>query len=341
MSETPNMIKVFPGSDDSRGTTTRININDVQPIDETVSPEMRPDEYQGVIANLMKKYNFTRQPISICNLSTIDSLKTLNQEFFEAQYFDDFQAAVAYVNDRINERLDEICLSLGVAQVTFQVTKVDVLNSNWNTSGLHNDSGAHKVFITLNYDCIFYGQFSPNPFVEPAPAPEPCACFTPSFVTTKNFASTNNNGVFLSNIYNINGTPQTQNGSLYVRAQGRATPGQNAIAITANILTENVFYTLKYDISANLQPIVTPGSFMQITVKVNGVIAGIVDLNTVAKGGYIQFLAPTGWTNPSTIVEVIYTKCFDLADRSLYPSGTATWHVNFQLCNASCQNIMP
>jgi hypothetical protein len=339
MSETPNMIKVFPGSDDSRGTTTRINISEPGLVNETRSPEMRPDEYEGVIANEMKYNNFTRQAISICSIIPVNGVKTLNSQFTEGQYFDQFLEGVGEVEEKINDRLSTICTSLGVDTVTFTVTRVDVLNSNWNTSGLHNQNNTHTVFVTLNYDCIFYGQFSPNPFIEPAPEPEPCLCFTPSFTTTKNFGNSNNFGTLLSNTFNINGTQTTQNGSLYVRAQAAA-PDVYAQATAANILTPNVFYTLKYDISANLQPIVTPGSFMQITVKVNSTIVGIFDLNTIAKSGYMQFLATPGWNNP-TIVEVTYTKAFALADRSQYQSATAIWHVNFQLCNASCQNIMP
>ena len=340
MSETPNMIKVFPGSDDSRGTTTRISYQEVQEVGESYGPEMRPDEYTGPIGEFLKYYNLTRQTVNICEIIDVDGLKSLNQAIDTVFLFDNFSAAVGNLETVINEKIAAVVTELGLDPIGFWLTKVDILNSYMSPSGLHNQSGSHTVFVTMNYDVIIYGQFTPNPFVEPAPAPEPCVCFTPSFTTTKQFLSTNNNGVFTSNIFNINGTPTVQNGSLYVRAQGSAAPGANAIATAASILTGNVFYTLKYDISANLQTIVTPGEYMQITVKVNAVIAGIFDLNTIAKSGYVQFLAPTGWTNP-TIVEVTYTKAFPLADRSAYPSATATWHVNFQLCNASCQNVMP
>jgi hypothetical protein len=333
MSETPNMIKVFPGSDDSRGTTTRINISEVKPVDETTSPEMRPDEYEGVIAYDMKYNNFTRQPISICSIVPVNGIKTLNAQFTQAQYFDEFLEGVGVVETRINARLSDICTSLGVATVVFTITRVDVLNSNWNTSGLHNQNGTHTVFVTLNYDCIFYGQFTPNPFVEPAPAPVPCSCFTNIFTTSANFPSTNNNGTLTSNLFNM-GTPTAQNGSLYVRAQGRAALGATATAITADFLTPNNFYTLKYDISSNLTPILTPGTNMEMEVKVNNVVVQNFVLDTNAKSGYINFVAPLGWASPYTVIQVTYTKSF--GDRLSYPSATATWHVNFQVCNQYC-----
>jgi hypothetical protein len=76
---TPNMINNFPGSDDSRGTTTRIYYSIPQPVTENRSPEMRPDEVPGTLGEAFAQYNLTRQTISFSIPTTgLDTATSLN-----------------------------------------------------------------------------------------------------------------------------------------------------------------------------------------------------------------------------------------------------------------------
>ena len=331
MSETPNMIKVFPGSDDSRGTTTRVIFQTVQDPETGFGPEMRPDEYEGIVGDNIRNYNFTRQNIGvIAYVNAIDTTTNTNQYFSAAEYHN-FRDAIERVEAGIQAVIDEICIDLGIDPITFYLTKVDILSTSFQVMPQIVDTAKATLFYT--FDSIIYGQFSPNPFVPPAPPVVPCECYTPIFTTTLPFSSANNNGTLTSNLYNM-GTPTAQNGNLYVKALGRVALGARAIAQTADFLTPNSFYTLKYDISANLQPILTPGTNIELQVKVNNVIVNNFVLDTNAQSGYFDFVAPTGWTNPYTVVEFTYTKAF--GDRTNYNNQTL-WHVNFQICNQYCE----
>jgi hypothetical protein len=332
------MITNFPGSDDTRGTTTRVKIVEPEPEGSGYSAVMRVDELKGVLGEALRSYNMTKFVANTCLIAPVDGVKTLTSLINENEYFDQFKQSISEIESYINNRISEEVLSLDLPEaVTFTVTNVDILNTTLETSGLHNQSGIHTVFMNLNWDVILYGQFSPNPLIEPAPAPEPCACFTPIWNVNAQFPSTNNNGVIIANSDGA-GLPYAQ-GHIFVRAQGKASLNAQATVSTANILTENQFYTLKYDITANQVPILTPGTNSECTIYVNNLIVGVFSLDTVAKSGYMQFLAPTGWASPYTTFVFKYTKAF--GDRLSYGSAELMWGCKFELCNASCQNIMP
>jgi hypothetical protein len=336
MAEITNMIKNFPGSDDTRGTTTRISYQEVQTVGESYGPEMRVDEYSGPLGNYLRYYNLTRQTVNVCKIVEVDGLKSINEAMDTVLLFDNFSTAVGNLETIINNKINAIVTELALDPVSFWLTKVDVLNSYISPSGLHNASGTHTVFVTINYDVIIYGQFTPNPLIEAVPEPEPCTCDASVYTVNQQFYSTNSNGVIQANTFNT-GTPVTFNGSTYIRAQGRAALGATASVITNNFLTGGQYYTLRYEISANLTPILTPGTNSEIEIKVNGVVAGVFPLDTVVKEGYIQFLAPTGWATPYTQITATYTKSF--ADRLSYPSATATWHVNLRICSSTCEEF--
>lgn len=330
----PLMINSFPGSDDTRGTTTRVKKVEPQPVGSGYTPEIRLDELEGTLGDALRFYNLTKFTANYCreiDLSGITNVySALDFNVMHQSFIDSLEL---FNDDYINPLIETTRTSLGLPDAySFQITKVDIINQNLETGGIHNESGTHQTLVSINWDCIIYGQLSPNPYIEPEPAPIPCACFAPTWIVSANFGNSNNNGIAVANSDTPTGVPQVL-GHIYVKAMGRAILNATATLSTALFLAENTFYTLKYDISANLIPIITPGTNIELTVKVHGVVVAVIPLDTNAKSGYISFTTPIGWTSPYSTVIFTYSKAF--GDRTSYPSQEM-WSCKFEICNDSC-----
>ena len=72
------------------------------------------------------------------------------------------------LNPVINEQLSEICVELNIPVVSFNINFFDIIGTDLKPV---LDSTSGGVFGYRTYDVIIYGQFTPNPAAEPAPAP--------------------------------------------------------------------------------------------------------------------------------------------------------------------------
>jgi hypothetical protein len=280
----PKMINNFPGSDDSRGTTTRIYYSIPQPVTDNLSPEMRPDEFPGTLGDALKSYNLTRQTISIIsNVSNLDTASNLNS-YFRLSDQDAVTSAIADINDTINSCIEQVCDDLGVPVYTFVITKVDILSTSVKLLHGVNGNQAGKGSILWNYDAIFYGQFAPSPLIQPAPEPQTCVLFTGASEIDAGF-----NPPFGTFRTNDAGPAWPVLGQVAMNILPRIQNGTVGSAFFNTPYTANTTYTFIYTIPAYSFSGPNPGGIIRFAITINGISIGIFSLSKSIQNGSIAF----------------------------------------------------
>lgn len=161
------IITSFPQSLDAAGQFPRIQINPINEPNRNYTQVMRADEIGGILGDKIREYNFVRYCIDVVNdaaplgTATITTISKTN--IFELPKF-----IRDSLNPAINEQLTDICTELDIDIIQFMITHADIIGTDVKPVF---DADNVQVYGYRTYDVIIYGQFTPNPAAEPAPAP--------------------------------------------------------------------------------------------------------------------------------------------------------------------------
>jgi hypothetical protein len=161
------IITSFPQSLDAAGQFPRIQINEINEPGDEYTQVMRADEIGGILGDAIRQNNLVRYCIDVVNdaaplgTATISTISKTN--IIELPKF-----IRDSLNPAINERLTDICSELEINLVQFIITHADIIGTDVKPVF---DADNAQVYGYRTYDVIIYGQFTPNPAAEPAPAP--------------------------------------------------------------------------------------------------------------------------------------------------------------------------
>ena len=156
-----------------------------------------------------------------------------------------------------------------------------------------NGNASGKAVVVFNYDCIFYGQFSPSTVTQPAPAPQVCALYT-GVSTNEESTIGPPQGIFAAN----DTDPTLPPGQIKLSVQPRITAGNYATAYFNTPLVSGQTYTLFYTIP--LYSFSGQGSGGQIKIRAQNIESNlnqIFTLSKAAQNGYITFVCNTNSPN--------------------------------------------
>lgn len=205
-----------------------------------------------------------------------------------------YQASLNYLINDINP------------DITISICEVHVIANNI----MFSERGAEHIFFQT-YDCIFYGQQTPNPYIEPAPPAPECEVL-PNYAFVKGFSIQTGKGI------NYVDPSNNQIAVVELYPKGGGIGVNFSTACTFNFSVEpdlNVgdYYAIKVDYTA-----LPTGVTLPVTFKPNYITAGTAVLNDTGDSIYIlaqktlvgpiNFRIETAAQSPTNIVtEPIFT----------------------------------
>jgi hypothetical protein len=160
------IITSFPQSLDAAGQFPRIQVNIPNTPGDGYTQVMRADELSGILGDEIRKFNFVRYCIDVTTGPT--PLGTTSMVDFGTAAIRALQDIVREnLNVALASQLENICSDLGIDTINFDICFFDIINADVKFL----PHGGNDAYAYRTYDIVIYGQFTPNPAAEPAPAP--------------------------------------------------------------------------------------------------------------------------------------------------------------------------
>lgn len=325
---------VYPQSDDKRGEVQIIKIGTPNLVDDVWTPQMRLDYlpvFQNQESGVLSLLPVGRQtmyrnvvidtellPWSTQDPSTADSFLLLSTGTggFETESF------LNFIENNVKGY--QATLNYWLAQQgnteSIIITEVHVISSNIQFGESITN---HSYFQT--YDCIFYGQQSPNPAI-PAPTPPP-ACDTYSGY----IFSVNRTISPLAGLMSVEPSAQTIASVELYSIDGGGTarvnsPGEFKIyptPATLGLLNAGDYYTIK----VSYTPLAT-GTTIEMRLIVQGIVLGTYILNDTGTAFYV----PVQYQN---ILNYSLEFTFAKSQPTATPNNPT---ITFELATSGCSN---
>lgn len=188
---------IYPESNDKRGEIQILNIITPNPVDDQYTQEMRLDLlpiFSRATNTILKTFPVGRQVMYRIIQTTNHMLpwSTGEQNFLniDGGAGDDSEPRLAlFISENVTGYQNYInaLITAEIGAGSIQITKVHVIGSNIQ---FQNRSNTEHTFLHT-YDCIFYGQETPNPNppIPPTPPAPPCEQMT-GYTIGKQYPST-------------------------------------------------------------------------------------------------------------------------------------------------------
>ena len=279
---------IYPEGNDKKGEIQLIQIREAAAVDETWSKVTRLDLLDcfrstsdpDLRTTPVGRQTMMRQvissdanilwagPIGNNSFLALGALTTANVGFFEF-----VRINVQEYEDLLNQYIAAIPETASV-----RITKVHIINSHIQYAEKGND---HMFFHT--YDCIFYGQQSPNPYeppIPPVPPPPPCEQYL-NYGLTLNYpppATRGTASVVGGNIGELILLPKGGGGG----TQACAALWKIADPVDIFYQTPGNSFALKWEYS----PLIA-GTTINVTIKWQGVTITTIQMNSTGQTIYV------------------------------------------------------
>ena len=291
---------VYPETNDKRGEIQLLRIIDAYPVDETYTEEMRLD-LLPIFANstnsILKTFPVGRQTMYRIIETTNHFLPWSNGETtflnIDGGASNDSEPRfLNFINDNVtgyqNYINSVITNELGAGSI--QITKVHVIGSS--IQFMTRTNSEHTFLHT--YDCIFYGQETPNPNppVPPVPPPPPCEPLADYALGKQYPINPNPNFTF-----STENAGKTAVWTLIAKGGGS---GTQAVTVVGNMpLRPAYLQTLGFTYTMKVEtPALVSGSTINVVFKVQDTQVFNFQVSDVAKTLYfpVQILSGS-WNN--------------------------------------------